>query len=63
MRLDWDKDSGDWRVFDERGVEIERSRRVIITAQCELVTDGQRQHGWLVTAGKCERRGDALFIK
>lgn len=63
MRIDWDKETGEWRVFDETDTLTEKARHIVITGTCELVTDGTNHHGWLVSAGTIERRGDALYIR
>lgn len=63
MRIDWDKDTGEWRVFDEAGTPLDKARHIVIQGTCELITDGQKHHGWLISAGKLERRSDTLFIR
>ena len=62
MRIDWDRESGDWQVWSESGVMLDKAHHVVISGVCELITEGQRHHGWAVTAGEINRRGDTLFI-
>ena len=61
MRIDWSQ--GWWQVWNLDGVLLGKFRRVVLAAPAELVnTDGNR-HGWLVTAGKLEPRGDVALIR
>lgn len=62
MRIDWNKETGDWQIWSEAGIVLETARHIVISGTTELITEGQRHHGWAVTAGKIDRRGDTLFI-
>lgn len=62
MKLDWDKETGDWRVFDMQDNLLAQARNVAISVPCELFTDGKNGHGWLIVKGKLDQRGNTLFI-
>jgi len=62
LKIDWRKEGGYWQVWSLDGVLLESARRVILSVPCELVNTDRDTHGWLVTVGRLERRGDTLFI-
>lgn len=63
MRIDWDKETGEWRVWRENGFIAETARHLVVIGHCEFITEGQNHHGWAVAAGEITRRGDTLFIE
>lgn len=62
MRIDWNKETGGWQVFDDQGNKLDEAKQIYIGVPSQLITEGQKHHGWCVTAGKLERRGDLLLI-
>ncbi len=63
MRIDWDKETGEWRVQDMQGNILAKSKHVRIEAPCELCTEHPKHHGWLVVAGAVEIRNATILIR
>jgi hypothetical protein len=63
MKIDWDKESGEWRIFDESGVELACSPEVVIEGITVLVHDERERHGWAVAVGTIERQANRIVIK
>jgi hypothetical protein len=64
MKLDWDKEAGDWRVYDESGVLLARAAEIVIEGTTVLVNDARNRHGWAVTSGKIEQKQpDRIVIR
>jgi uncharacterized DUF497 family protein len=51
VKIDWDKDTGNWRIFDESDVELARAQEVVISGTTILVQ------------GEWKRVGDRIVIK
>jgi hypothetical protein len=53
MKLDWDKESGTWNIWDvDSDVLICRVQTVRLKVPSELIVTHGGRHGYLVTAGK-----------
>jgi hypothetical protein len=63
VKIDWDKDTGDWRIFDESDVELARAPEVVISGTTILVHDKRERHGWAVCEGEWKRVVDRIVIK
>lgn len=63
MKIDWDKQSGQWNVFEESGVLLGKSPEVVILGTTTLIHDTRERHGWAIVRGKFEQRKDRIVIR
>jgi hypothetical protein len=63
VKIDWLKNEG-WRVWSLDGTLLGVFPHIVLCGvNAELVMTDAGTHGYLVTAGRLDRRGDTLFIR
>lgn len=62
MKIDWDKDNGDWRIFDMSGVLLDRAKEIVIEGTMVLVHDERERHGWAIADGKIKRINEQTIL-
>lgn len=63
MKIDWDKQLGQWNVFEESGALLGKSPEVVILGTTTLIHDTKQRHGWAIVRGKFEQTGNRIIIR
>lgn len=63
MKIDWDKQTGQWNVYEESGVLLGKSPEVVILGTTTLVHDSRERHGWAIVRGKFEKTEKRIIIR